>query len=904
MSSEKRMPRWAWQRRKEDLSDELEAHLRLAVADRVARGENPEAARVAALKEMGNVPLIADVTRRQWGWEWAEHLWQDLRYALRQLRKSPGYTVTALLTLTLAIGANTAIFGLMYSLLLRSLPVYRPDQLVQIKLRIGPAQSTHEPNAMVSGGIYDALVANQRVFSGMCSWAAWPLDLHDSDGTRRIPTARATGGCFEMLGVHPALGRLFSAVDDQPGGAPEGYPLVLGYDYWRTRFGADPHVLGRVLNFHSGFGGKETTGVIIGVMEPGFESINVGDRPWIYAPSEIGDKDDRHGLQSSDQTLLARLKDGVAPVTAQAQIDPLFGAKVKAEKYQYWTVSNGSFQRTSEAHLVVVPARTGFSFLREYYTKPLYLIGGMVGLSLLVACAYLATLAATRALARRRELALRIALGASRIRVIRQLCCESLLLALTGSLLGVFFAWISERALLRFITEPGSDPPALGTAPDGAVMLFTVGLLVVTVLLAGVGPAWRASRVDPVSDIKEGESSVLSRRGSRPGALLIPIQIGFSLTIVVIAALMASTVARLLAVDPGFRTSGVTFFHADFSPRSTDYKIPAPLILALLDRIRQFPGVESASISQAHHLQPAFYLQEAMSKTLSGETRKDDMLPSLSVTPQYFATLGIPIINGRDFTVGDKAGAPKVCILSRSAAEYFFPGQNALGATLQLQDGDKYKPTWVIGVVGDTLYSGFRDHARRILYQSYLSGDTWNSGGDVSVRATTTTAAVDAVRGAFHDLAPDVALDRPETMADLVSHSIGRERLLAVLSSFFGVLTLGLTAIGLYGLLSYAVVRRRPEIGVRMALGASPASVVRMILRDAVLLVLPGILLGAAGAWASTRLLGNLLFGVKPLDPAICAASVLLLAVAVALACVLPARRAASVQPMDALRRE
>lgn len=900
----RRIPRWAWQWRKEDLREELEAHLRLAVADRVARGEDPGEARAAALKEMGNVPLIADVTRRQWGWEWFEHLWQDLRYALRQLRKSPGYTATALLTLTLAIGANTAIFGLMYALLLRSLPVYRPDRLVQIKLRIGPSNSAHEPSNMVSGGIYDALAANQRVFQGMCSWAGWPLNMHDSDGTRPIPTARTTGGCFEMLGVHAALGRLFSAADDRPGGGPEGYPIVLGYDYWRTRFGADPHVLGHVLNFHSGFGGKETKCVIVGVMEHGFESVNVGDHPWVYVPSEIEDKDDRHGLGSSDQTLLARLNDGVAPVTAQAQIDPLFQAKLKAEKFEYWTNDNGSFRQTTQAHLLVVPARTGFSFLREYYTKPLYLIEGMVGLSLLVACAFLATLASTRALARRRELALRIALGASRTRIVRQLCGESTLLALTGSLLGIFFAWISERMLLGFITEPGGDPPALGAAPGTVVLLFTLGLSTLTVLLAGVGPAWRASRVDPVSDIKEGESSVLSRRGSRPGALLIPIQIGFSLTIVVIAALMASTVARLLAVDPGFRTSGVTFFRADFSPRSTDFKIPAPLILALLDRIRQFPGVESASISQAHHLQPAFYLQEAMSKTSSGETRKDDMLTSLSVTPQYLATFGIPILSGRDFADSDKEGAPKVCILSRSAAEYFFPGQNALGATLQLQHGDKYEPTQIVGIVGDTLYSGFRDHARRILYLPYLSGETWNSGGEVAVRTTSTSTAVDAVRAAFRDLAPDVALDRPETMSELVDHSMGRERLLAVLSSFFAVLTLGLTAIGLYGLLSYAVVRRRPEIGVRMALGATPVSIVRMVVRDAARLVLPGLLLGAVGAWASTRLLGSLLFGVKPLDPAICAASVLLLAGAVTVACILPARRAASVQPMEALRRE
>lgn len=904
MSGGARMPRWAWQRRKEDLREELDAHLRLAIADRVARGEDPETARGAALKEMGNVPLIADVTRRQWGWEWAESLWQDLRYAMRQLRKSPGYTVTALLTLTLAIGANTAIFGLMYALLLRSLPVYQPDRIVQIKLKVGPVHSAQKPDDYVSGGIYDALAANQRVFQGICAWSEWPLDLHDSDGTRPVPTGRATGGCFEVLGVHAAIGRLFMAADDKPGGGPEGYSIVLGYNYWRTHFGGDRHVLGRVLNFRSAFvGAKETRGVIVGVMEPGFESVVIGNRPWIYVPSEIEPKEDRHSLGSFDQTLLARLNDGIVPATAQAQIDPLFEAKLKAEKFKYGIPGNGSFQMTSEAHLIVVPARTGFSFLRESYTKPLYLIEGMVGLSLLVACAYLATLSATRALARRRELALRIALGASRIRVIRQLCCESLLLALTGSLLGIFFAWSSEGVLLRLITDPDSEPLTLGATPDIMMLLFTLGLSALTIILSGVGPAWRASRVDPVSDIKGGESSVLSRRGSHPGAWLVPIQIGLSLTIVVIAALMASSVTRLLTVDPGFRTSGVTFIRADFSSRAVDNKIPAALVPAILDRIRQAPGVETVSITLAHPLQGIHYINPASSITPGGETRKDDMLATLSVSPQYFATLGIPILSGRDFTNEDNRDSAPVCILSHGAADFFFPGQNPIGAALRVSGDDKRGLARVIGVASDTLYTGFRDHAQRILYQPIFA-DPYFLMGEIAVRANRTATAVDTVRSTIRELAPDVALDRPETISELATHSIGRERLVAVLSSFFAVLTLGLTAIGIYGLLSYAVIRRRPEIGVRMALGASRAGVVRMIVRDAAQLVLPGILLGAAGAWASTRLLGNLLFGVKPLDPAACAASVLLLAAAVTLACVIPARRAASVQPMEALRRE
>jgi len=899
---------FGWERRRDELREELEAHLRMAIEDRVARGENPDGARAGAMREMGNAPLVADVTRRQWGWEWLERAGQDMRYAARRLRKSPGYTVTALLTLMLAVGANTAIFGLFYALLLRSLPVAQPDQIAQVELQLSAAGGVKgEPSSMVSDGDYDALVKTQTVFSGMCGWQEDNLNLNQADGTRPVPAAMLTGACMRVLGLHAVLGRLLEDTDDKPGGAPEGFPVVLGYDYWRTQLGADPHVIGRVLGFGATMRAKAAKGVIVGVMEPGFDSLRVGGRPDLYVPREMNDPAGGHNLMSFDTTLVGRLKDGLRPQRAQAQVDAVFQGRLKDNKgIQFFTFIGGKFTQADQAHLLVVPGRTGISYLRQYYEKPLYLIEGMVGLSLLVACAYLAMLASARALARRRELAVRMALGASRRRIAAQLIWESVLLAAAGSGLGVLFAWGAERGLLALMQMMSvTDHVELRTGPDAIVLLFTLGITGLTVILSGVIPAWQSSKVDPASDMKEGEPSIAGRRRStRMGTWLVPAQIAFSLVIVTIAALMGGTVARLLAVDPGFSTSGVTIMHADFSSRTSgidQLRAPIPLIESLLDRMRHTPGVEAVSVSQAYPLGGATYMMPASSDSSSGGTRTDGNLTTLAVTPGYFDTMGVSLLQGRDFANDDHGDDHTVCILNRSAAEYFFNGGNAIGGMLSI---DKKTRLRVVGVVGDTLYNDLRQKAPRILYEPFFQGDMWNPGAEFEIRTRNAGTAVSAVRNAFRELAPEVAVDKPVTMRELVASSMGRERMVAMLAGFFALLTLALTGIGLYGVLNYGVVRRRTEIGVRMALGATPGGVVTMILREAMRLVLPGVALGVIGVWGATRLLQSLLYGVKALDPWLCAASVVVLLATAVMACVLPARRAAAVHPMEALRFE
>jgi predicted permease len=916
---------FAWERKKDELSAELEAHLRMAVEERVARGEDPEDARAAALREMGNPPLVADVTRAQWGWQWLERTAQDVRYALRQLRKSPGYTATALITLTLAIGANTAVFGLMYALLLKSLPVERPDRIVQVRIQLtGHDRKRRDPVDFVGSEVQETLNGKQAVFSGMCTWTEAPLNLHDAQGARPAPSASVTGGCMPMLGVHAALGRLLVDSDDKPGGAPEGFPVVLGYDYWHTQMGADPDVIGKVLDFgasFSTFSTKAIKGVVVGVMEPGFESIRVGSRPWMYVPLEMTEPKEKRYWGSMDKTMLARLRDDVTPAGAQAQIDGIFNAQLKAlHGFNYPVAENDRVVKAAETHLLLTPGRTGYSYLRENYQKPLYLMEGMVGLSLLVACAYLALLASTRALARRRELAIRVALGAGRTRVAAGLWYESVLLSLAGGLLGVLFALGAERVLVSLVRQGVSDERlVLHAGPDGVVLLFTLAVTALAVLVAGVLPAWRGSRLNPVNDIKEGESTHSGRRRRSLGAWLVPLEMGISLVIVTVAALMGSTVARLLAVDPGFRESGVTFVTADLSSRTQPpseselekmdpawrkmalRSVPASLYLALLDRIRHTPGVESASISQSHQMSQEQYAAQASSILPSGEVRSHSDLTQLSVTSGYFETLGIPILAGRDFTEEDKQQPLEVCILSRSAAKEFFPNGDAVGSVLTMW---KDAPVRVVGIVGDTRYRDLRERAGHTLYLPYLSTALKNPYASFDVRSRDSATAVAAVRNAFRELAPEAPVVEAATMQELVQSSIGRERMVALLAGFFAVLTLVLSAIGMYGLLNYSVLQRTREIGVRMALGASRRGVVRLVVREALWMVVPGLVLGGVGAWIATRFVQSMLFGVKPLDPWLLATSVAVLLGTAMVACLLPARRAAAVHPMDALRTE
>ena len=890
-------------KRKVDLDEELQSHLRMAIADRIERGQSPEIARRAALKEMGNLPLIQDVTRQLWGWLWLEQIILDLLHALRQLRKTPGFTFITVITLTLAIGANTAIFSLTYAMLLQSLPVAQPDRLVQIEVNGRETVDAGEwkPTVTLSGGFFDAISEQQKVFSGMCAWSSRPLNLTTSDGTRPVDTAQLTGDCFRTLGIRPALGRLFTAEEDRPGGGPGGYPVVLSYAYWTAHMNADPSVLGKSLNFE----GKP--GVIVGVADPSFHGMEPGGAPSFYVPSEIGDHEERHQFGSFNRLIFGRLKDGVSPQHAAAQLDPAYNAWIDAHHPEWRTAANAFNSQYRQQQVIVEPARTGYTYLRKETRKPLLILQLLVALCLLIACAYLAMMFSARALSRRHELALRAALGASRVRIVRQLLSEGLIVAITGAAMGTLFAWGAGRVILSFLTA-GGQQLNFDLSPNTWVLLFTIAVCAVTVFLFGLGPALRASRVDPSTDMrnatKAGRQSIggfTSRR--QLGAWIIPVQIAFSLVLVVTAVLLSGSLVRLLSQDRGFRTRATVFIVADFSRRAEKKTDLAPLLNGILDRLNNAPGIQSASLAETHPLAGAMYIYPLSSKLPSGELRRDDRLPALTVAPRYLETVGTPLISGREFNASDRKGSPRVCMLNRSAAQYFFPNGKALGGFLDASSEGRQQ-IQVVGITQDIKFLNLGEAAKHIVYLPYQQDTLFNYYIEFVMNASDTAMAAASLRNVFKDLAPDVSIADPITMQQMVDSSASLQRLLATLSNFFALLALLLTAIGVYGLLNYAVTSRKPEIGVRVALGATRGNILSLIFTHAARLVLPGLVLGVFGAAAMTRLLKSLLYETRPLDPGAFAISIAAFLVIVALACALPARRAASIDPMEALRSE
>ncbi len=609
---------------------------------------------------------------------------------------------------------------------------------------------------------------------------------------------------------------------------------------------------------------------------------------------------------NSSVFLFARLNNGVTARQAAEQLAPGFrawNASLPAKNKPDW------LDLKNNPRLEVVSARTGYSGLGLQYKRPLVLLQSLVCLLLFASSAYLGTLLSARSIARRREIALRAALGASRSRLIRQLFSESLLLAFTGSALGVMLAWGASRFLLTFVqSEPGA--PAIPVGPGRDVLLFTLGVTALAVLLWGFLPALHASRVAFASDMKSGGTTSLSgMRSGRVGRWLVPVQIALSLLIVVVAGLLSTTLVHLLSQNNGYRLAGTVFAGTDFPfvyGKDEAPRIAAELRLqqSVLERLNHTPGIQAASVDIVHALGGATYSGIFHAQPDSSEDDVHGQTIMNNVAPRYFQTLGTPLFSGRDFNDGDTATSQPVCILTRAAAQRYFPNAEAAGRMLyQPQAKDKVKAFRVIGVVGDMRYNDLRTDAPPLVYLDFTQAEEARNLEFV-MKADNPAAAVASLRDILRSTAPGVHVTDTITMKDQVNRSLARERLLATLSNFFAGLGLLLGAISLYGVLSYSVNCRRAEIGVRMALGASRGNVVRLFIGEAARLVIPGILLGAVACAAVTRLLSNLLYQTRPLDPLAATLSVAAIAVTALIASWLPSRRAAAIDPMQALRAE
>jgi predicted permease len=819
-----------------------------------------------------------------------ETLLQDVRYALRMLRKSPGFSAVAVIIIALGIGANTAIFTLTYALMYRSLPVPQPNQLVRVTF------SKPDFDFGLSGPMFDEIKKRQQVFTGLLAWHAANFTVTENDESPSVRGAFASGDALTTLGVRPELGRNLLPSDDQSGGGRDGWASVISYDYWRSHFNQNPSVIGKSLVVE----GIPVT--VVGVMPAGFEGPDIGTHPDLIMPLEFevrihGKDATRHHEGSLWLTVMGRLKPGATVAQARADILRIAPQVFQAADTKH-ILDHGFF---AGCHFDAVAGRTGRAFVREQYGKPLLVLQVLVGLILFIACTNLAGLVIARTSNRRRELAVRIAVGAPASRLIRQLCTETSLIVLFGSMVAFAFARVANTALLDALMGP--DALFLDLRPDLGVLLFTGGITALAALFAGLIPAISAVRSQPALALKQAGATAVE--GSvQPGRWLVVIQTGVSVLVVVAAALFASSFYRLLNMNPGFRSEGVIIIPTDLHRRPETGDQLSELYQRVLDRLQGMSGIQTVS-AEAIPLLSGWTSSTALRSILpDGSSRQDDDVSYNRIGPAYFAAMGSRLIAGREFLSSDRAKGSPVCILNQSAAQYFFPNANPVGSYLSSTGNSKQEPTryQVVGVVEDAKYTSLRTPAPRMVYKPFLQ-----ERGDnlfLIVRTDNIAQALASVRGALLEFAPGTPALTPITMRAQLHLSIGQEQTTAMLATFFALIALLLTAIGVYGLLAYQVSRRTAEIGIRIALGARPSQVSWIVLREALLLVGIGVVIGALTAAGTTRWIASFLYGTKTMDPYLYATAIALMLTVAFAASWIPARQATRVDPMRALRSE
>jgi predicted permease len=880
-----------------DLDDEVRAHIELLTEENVRHGMPATVARYAALREFGGVDQAKEVYREQRGLPMVETLMQDIRYGLRMLAKSPGFTAIAVLTLALGIGANTAIFTLTYAVILRSLPVPSPGQLVRYTFRNG-AQDIG-----LSGPAYDALRKQETVLTGLLAWSDAELAVEENGAVTRVNGAMLTGNGFRVLELRPFLGRFFGAADDVSGGGPNGYQALLGYNYWKDHFQGSPNIVGRPLTIN----GRSVT--VLGVLPAGFEGLIAGERADIVLPLAFEEvinapHPNRNHAGSFWLTVMGRLKATESVGTAEANLHATETAVREAADPRHIYLS-GFF---APFHFGVESGRAGRSYMKVIYAQPLLVLAILVGLLLLLCCANTALLVLARLSSRSREFAVRSALGAPRRRLFRQVLSEVGLLAACGLGGGVYLGWVAAQAMVAMLPAVGERPP-IDVAPRAAILAFTAAISVLSALAAGLWPAWRASRVAPMLGLKQGDALSPSKR---LGSWIVPAQVAVSVTLLAAATLLGGTFVRLLLEDSGFRSDGLVLADVDLRANKLTDAQATQTAQQLVEALENIPGVEAATAMTLPPLENAWSAGHYFSLGERGTVHSDMQTWGESISPGYFRAMGTRIVEGREPARGD-VGGDRVCVLGSSAAAYFFPGVDPVGRFIYAGGGDpskdgnstvKQEDTWrVIGVAEDARFRSLRESPPRMLYQLARPGDL-TTQFSLAVRSKSTASSAAAIREAFQRVAPTAVEPRIYTFNELVRAHLRTERMLMSLSLCFAAIALLLTGLGLYGLLARSVVLRTKEIGLRLALGASPRDALAQVIGQGLRLVLVGIGLGILGALGLTRLARGLLFRVQATDPLVLAIVVVALLGVALLACYLPARRAMRVDMMTALRYE
>jgi predicted permease len=894
------------------VTEEIDAHLEEKVADLMDSGLPEREARLRARREFGNAALATEDSRDVWGWIWLERFAQDVRHGARLMIRNPGFTAVAVLSLALGIGANTAIFGLLDKIVLSMLPVRNPEELRMVEIARTGARGA--PSELAAGYTYTQYALwrdRNRSFAALAAVNSGMRWRDQSAGDKAWHLGQfVSGNYFDVLGVPAAIGRLLTPADDsiEGAGGPNGPVAMLSDRYWRSAFDANAGVIGKQINVN----GAWVT--IVGVAPPGFLGMQVGSAPDIFVPLHLQPVIAPDGVSwpswlrdpprgsTTWVRVFGRLKPGLSEAQAKADLMATY------EGYQVSRMSARdraaylAGERRLIGSVVLPPGGRGFSQLRARFSDPLKVLMAVVGMVLLIACANLANLLLARGNARGREIAVRLAIGAPRGRIVRQFLTESGMLAFSGGALGLLFAYWSGRSLLGTLPQP-QGPIALDVTPDAHVLAFTFGASAVSALLFGLIPALRATRHNIGDAMKQTGGAAATRSGFHMDKLLAAVELALAVPLLAGAGLFIGTLRNLTTLDAGFIRQNVLQARIDVDRA----RIPKSQWQAVYDRLVErataVPGVRAVSLANHGLIAqdgatssgpvhfPGYRFQE-------GESRN---LLETYVGLDYFSAAGIPLRSGRLFDARDGLNARQLAIVNETLARQYFGGRNPVG--LRFGIGDDPDNIEIIGVVADAKYFNLRQDPVPMAYYPFqeVMPARMNS---LIVRArggaTTVAASLrDAIMGVRPDLLQDV-----RTLSSQIDDSLFTERMLAQISGFFGTLALALTCIGLYGIVAQGVTRRIREIGIRIALGAGRGEVIRMVLRETLVLSLAGLAIGTPLAFGLTRLIGSFLYGVKTNDPAVLGGALLTLLAASMLAGYLPARRAARIDAIAALRCE
>jgi predicted permease len=895
----------------DDLAEEIRIHLQMEEEENRAAGMSPERAWAAARRSFGNVTAAQERSREMWIYRALENAAKDVRYALRRLRKSPGFTAVAVLTLALGVGANTAIFTLLDQILLRLLPVKAPQALVLLTMRGSHYGDNWGANA-ISHPMFRDFQRHNEVFSGMFCRFQVAMNLTVGGRAERVEGELVSGTYFDVLGVGAALGRTIAPDDDRVAG---GHPVaVLSHDYWRVRFGADPTIVGKTVLVN------DRTLTVIGVAQRGFDGVELGHATKLFVPVMMdsfatGRSDMLTDRRTRWVNAFGRLKPGITAVQAQASLQPFMHAMLEREVREaaFSRASQSVKERFLRSWIELLPGSQGRMMTRRQLSTPLWVLMATTGFVLLIACANLANLLLARSTARRKEIAVRLAIGASRGRLVRQLLVESLVLSTLGGLCGLAVAFLGAEVLMAVYLPPDSAGLNVSTAPDQRVLLFALGTTFLTGIGFGLAPALRSTKTDVTSALKDQTAAVIGGRARLRNALVV-VQVTLSLVLLIGAGLFVRSLGNLRALGPGFPTAHLIGFQ--LNPWLSGYVPDRSKLFyrQLTDELAAIPGVQSVGLAAMRILENDEWDSGMTVEGYTPAGPADNAQPFMNqISPGYFATLGVPLVAGRDFTAADNRkvtrgsgpdSSPTVAIINEAFARRFFAGRNPIGMHVGFgTNPGASTPMEVIGVVKDIKYMNLRDEVPVQAFIPYLGSDFVGTM-TVYLRTTDPVGAISAARERVAKLDSTMPIYAVRSMDAQINGSLANERMIATLSSVFGGLATLLAILGLYGVMSYTVAQRTREIGIRMALGAARGSVVSLVMREVGLLVAVGVTAGVAASLALTRLVQSQLYGLGSRDPVTLLLATVGLGLVACAAGYFPALRASRVDPMVALRAE